>query len=119
MVKGVAEQLWIDHETLQKIKSDIISCNTSMYGPEGPLALLDGLAPRQGAGRSQRALPPVRGARRLDSDRGAQAGALDGALGRADLAADERFSSRERRESNRAELQVELQRTFRSRTPLQ
>ena len=42
MTKGVAERLGIDHHTLSKIKSDIISCNTYMYGPEGPLSHLGG-----------------------------------------------------------------------------
>jgi crotonobetainyl-CoA:carnitine CoA-transferase CaiB-like acyl-CoA transferase len=42
MTKGVAGRLGIDHESLQKIKPDIISCNTYMYGPEGPLSHLGG-----------------------------------------------------------------------------
>ena len=42
MTKGVAERLGIDHASLQNIKPDIISCNTYMYGPEGPLSHLGG-----------------------------------------------------------------------------
>ena len=42
MTKGVAARLGIDHEALTKIKPDIISCNTYMYGPEGPLSHLGG-----------------------------------------------------------------------------
>jgi crotonobetainyl-CoA:carnitine CoA-transferase CaiB-like acyl-CoA transferase len=42
LVKGVAERLGIDHESLQKIKPDIISCNAYMYGPDGPLSHLGG-----------------------------------------------------------------------------
>jgi len=42
LVKGVAERLGIDHESLRKIKPDIISCNAFMYGPEGPLSHLGG-----------------------------------------------------------------------------
>ena len=42
MAKGVAERLGIDYESLRKIKPDIISCNTYMYGPEGPLSHLGG-----------------------------------------------------------------------------
>ena len=42
MVKGVAERLGIDHASLREIKPDIISCNTYMYGPEGPLSHLGG-----------------------------------------------------------------------------
>ena len=42
LVKGVAERLGIDHESLRKIKPDIISCNAFMYGPDGPLAHLGG-----------------------------------------------------------------------------
>jgi crotonobetainyl-CoA:carnitine CoA-transferase CaiB-like acyl-CoA transferase len=42
MTKGVAERLGIDHASLEKIKPDIISCNTYMYGPEGPLSHLGG-----------------------------------------------------------------------------
>jgi crotonobetainyl-CoA:carnitine CoA-transferase CaiB-like acyl-CoA transferase len=45
MTRGVAERLGIDHDTLRRIKPDIISCNTFMYGPEGPLAHLGGLDP--------------------------------------------------------------------------
>ena len=45
MVKGVAERLGIDHDTLRAIKPDIITCNTFMYGPIGPLAHLGGLDP--------------------------------------------------------------------------
>jgi crotonobetainyl-CoA:carnitine CoA-transferase CaiB-like acyl-CoA transferase len=45
MTKGVAGRLGIDHETLRRIKPDIISCNTFMYGPEGPLSDLGGLDP--------------------------------------------------------------------------
>ncbi|HLG66258.1 MAG TPA: CoA transferase [Acidimicrobiales bacterium] len=42
MTKGVAQRLGIDHESLRAIKPDIISCNTYMYGPEGPLSHLGG-----------------------------------------------------------------------------
>jgi len=42
LVKGVAERLGIDHESLRKIKPDIISCNAFMYGPDGPLSHLGG-----------------------------------------------------------------------------
>jgi crotonobetainyl-CoA:carnitine CoA-transferase CaiB-like acyl-CoA transferase len=42
MVKGVAGRLGIDYERLRQIKSDIIACNTYMYGPEGPLSHLGG-----------------------------------------------------------------------------
>jgi crotonobetainyl-CoA:carnitine CoA-transferase CaiB-like acyl-CoA transferase len=42
MVKGVAARLRIDHKSLAEIKPDIISCNTYMYGPEGPLSHLGG-----------------------------------------------------------------------------
>ena len=42
MVKGVAGRLGIDYESLRSIKPDIISCNTYMYGPEGPLSHLGG-----------------------------------------------------------------------------
>jgi crotonobetainyl-CoA:carnitine CoA-transferase CaiB-like acyl-CoA transferase len=45
MTKGVAERLGIDHETLRAIRPDIITCNTFMYGPEGPLSDLGGLDP--------------------------------------------------------------------------
>jgi crotonobetainyl-CoA:carnitine CoA-transferase CaiB-like acyl-CoA transferase len=45
MTKGVAERLGIDHATLAGIRPDIISCNTFMYGPEGPLSDLGGLDP--------------------------------------------------------------------------
>jgi crotonobetainyl-CoA:carnitine CoA-transferase CaiB-like acyl-CoA transferase len=39
---GVAERLGIDHASLSAVKPDIISCNTYMYGPDGPLAHLGG-----------------------------------------------------------------------------
>jgi crotonobetainyl-CoA:carnitine CoA-transferase CaiB-like acyl-CoA transferase len=42
MVKGVAERLGIDYQSLRAIKPDIIYCNSYMYGPEGPLAHLGG-----------------------------------------------------------------------------
>lgn len=42
MVKGVAERLGIDYQTLSAIKPDLIYCNTYMYGPEGPLSHLGG-----------------------------------------------------------------------------
>jgi crotonobetainyl-CoA:carnitine CoA-transferase CaiB-like acyl-CoA transferase len=45
MTKGVAERLGIDHATLELIQPDIISCNTFMYGSEGPLSDLGGLDP--------------------------------------------------------------------------
>jgi crotonobetainyl-CoA:carnitine CoA-transferase CaiB-like acyl-CoA transferase len=45
MTKGVAERLAIDYPTLQKVKNDIICCNSFMYGPEGPLSDLGGLDP--------------------------------------------------------------------------
>jgi crotonobetainyl-CoA:carnitine CoA-transferase CaiB-like acyl-CoA transferase len=45
MVKGVGERLGIDYQTLSAIKPDIITCNTFMYGPEGPLSDLGGLDP--------------------------------------------------------------------------
>ncbi|MGE0795994.1 MAG: CaiB/BaiF CoA transferase family protein [Acidimicrobiia bacterium] len=42
MVKGVADRLGIDYESLKKVKPDIIYCNSYMYGPEGPLSHLGG-----------------------------------------------------------------------------
>src|SRR5207253_5272806 len=42
MTKGVARRLGIDHESLRQIKRDIISCNTYMYGLDGPLSFLGG-----------------------------------------------------------------------------
>jgi crotonobetainyl-CoA:carnitine CoA-transferase CaiB-like acyl-CoA transferase len=42
MVKGVAERLGIDYQSLKAIKPDIIYCNSYMYGPEGPLSHLGG-----------------------------------------------------------------------------
>jgi crotonobetainyl-CoA:carnitine CoA-transferase CaiB-like acyl-CoA transferase len=42
MTKGVAGRLGIDHASLEAIKPDIISCNTYMYGPTGPLSDLGG-----------------------------------------------------------------------------
>ncbi|HEY3941024.1 MAG TPA: CoA transferase [Acidimicrobiales bacterium] len=45
MTLGVAERLGIDHESLSAIKPGIITCNTYMYGAEGPLAHLGGLDP--------------------------------------------------------------------------
>jgi crotonobetainyl-CoA:carnitine CoA-transferase CaiB-like acyl-CoA transferase len=42
MVKGVAERLGIDYQSLRQIKPDIIYCNSYMYGPEGPLSHLGG-----------------------------------------------------------------------------
>ncbi|MGE0795820.1 MAG: CoA transferase, partial [Acidimicrobiia bacterium] len=42
MVKGVAERIGIDYQSLKKIKPDIIYCNSYMYGPEGPLSHLGG-----------------------------------------------------------------------------
>ena len=45
MTKGVAERLGIDQESLAKIKPDIITCNTFMYGPYGPLSGLGGIDP--------------------------------------------------------------------------
>jgi crotonobetainyl-CoA:carnitine CoA-transferase CaiB-like acyl-CoA transferase len=42
LVKGVAERLGIDHESLRRIRPDIISCNAFMYGPDGPLSHLGG-----------------------------------------------------------------------------
>jgi crotonobetainyl-CoA:carnitine CoA-transferase CaiB-like acyl-CoA transferase len=45
MTLGVAERLGIDHPTVSAIKPGIITCNTFMYGAEGPLAHLGGLDP--------------------------------------------------------------------------
>jgi crotonobetainyl-CoA:carnitine CoA-transferase CaiB-like acyl-CoA transferase len=42
---GVAERLGIDYPTVAAIKPGIITCNTFMYGAEGPLAHLGGLDP--------------------------------------------------------------------------
>src|SRR6202034_1090885 len=45
MTLGVAERLGIDHATVSEIQPGIITCNTFMYGAEGPLAHLGGLDP--------------------------------------------------------------------------
>ena len=45
MTLGVSERLGIDHATVTAIKPGIITCNTYMYGAEGPLAHLGGLDP--------------------------------------------------------------------------
>jgi crotonobetainyl-CoA:carnitine CoA-transferase CaiB-like acyl-CoA transferase len=45
MTLGVAERIGIDYATLKSIKPDIIYCNSYMYGPVGPLAVLGGLDP--------------------------------------------------------------------------
>lgn len=45
MTLGVAERLGIDHATVSAIRPGIITCNTFMYGAEGPLADLGGLDP--------------------------------------------------------------------------
>ncbi|MGE3835115.1 MAG: CaiB/BaiF CoA transferase family protein [Acidimicrobiia bacterium] len=45
MTMGVAERLGIDHATVSAIKPDIITCNTWMYGPVGPMAAHGGLDP--------------------------------------------------------------------------
>jgi len=61
MTRGVAERLGIDHEALARIKPDIISCNTFMYGPVGPLSDLGGLDPlAQAAAALEHEAGPVR-----------------------------------------------------------
>jgi crotonobetainyl-CoA:carnitine CoA-transferase CaiB-like acyl-CoA transferase len=67
MTKGVAERLGIDQETLRAIKPDIVSCNTFMYGPTGPLADLGGLDPlsQAAAGLEYEAGPVAEGNRPL------------------------------------------------------
>jgi crotonobetainyl-CoA:carnitine CoA-transferase CaiB-like acyl-CoA transferase len=45
MTAGVAKKLGIDYEACQRVKPDIIYCNTWAYGLEGPLAKFGGLDP--------------------------------------------------------------------------
>lgn len=45
MTLGTADRLGIGYEDCKSVKSDIIYCNTYMYGPIGPLAHLGGLDP--------------------------------------------------------------------------
>jgi crotonobetainyl-CoA:carnitine CoA-transferase CaiB-like acyl-CoA transferase len=67
MTKGVAERLGIDHATVTAIKPDMITCNTFMYGPTGPLSDLGGLDPlgQAAAGLEFEAGPVEEGGRPL------------------------------------------------------
>jgi crotonobetainyl-CoA:carnitine CoA-transferase CaiB-like acyl-CoA transferase len=45
MTKGTAERLGIDYEACRRVRPDVVYCNTSAYGPDGPLSDFGGIDP--------------------------------------------------------------------------